>query len=68
MEAATTLASTVGVQHACETLGVSRARFYRERSPQPPVRTEPAEGSIEPVGPEPDPRRSASLLVLLNVY
>jgi putative transposase len=65
MAAATTLASTVGVQHACATLGVSRARFYRQRSPQPPVRTEP-EGSIalmvslsnQPVGAEPDPRRS----------
>jgi putative transposase len=52
MEVAMTLASTVGVQPACAALGVSRATFYRERSPQPPVRT-------EPVGAEPDaPGRS----------
>jgi putative transposase len=41
MEAATTLAPIVGVQPACAALGVSRARFYRERRPQPPVRREP---------------------------
>ncbi len=58
MEAATTLASTVGVQSACAALGFSRATFYRERSPQAPVRPELG-GSIAPVGMEPGaPRRS----------
>jgi putative transposase len=56
MEAATTLAPTVGVQPACAALGVSRATFYRERRPQPRVRTEP-ESCIEPVDPAPDPQR-----------
>ncbi len=52
MEAATTLAHTVGVQQACAALGVSRATFYRERSPHP-------QGRPEPVDPIPDiPRRS----------
>ena len=43
-----TLAHTVGVQQACAALGVSRARFYRERSPQPPVGPEPGEGTESP--------------------
>jgi len=50
MEAARTLAPIVGVQPACAALGVSRARFYRERRPPPPVRPEPGE-STEPPGP-----------------
>ena len=35
MEATTTLSETVGVQAACSALGLSRATFYRHRSPQP---------------------------------
>ena len=57
MEATKTLAQTVGVQHACEALGVSRARFYRQRGPGRPVASEP-EGSAEPMGPKPAPPRS----------
>ena len=58
MEAAATLAHTVGVQQACAALGVSRATFYREQSPRPPVRPEPGR-STEPVDPASDlPRRS----------
>ena len=58
MEAATTLAQTVGVQPACAALGISRARFYRQRSPQPRVTTEPAGTRLMRVGAEPDPPRS----------
>lgn len=58
MAAATTLARTVGVQHACGALGVSRARFYRERSLQSPLRAEQG-APTEPVDPTQDsPRRS----------
>jgi len=57
MAAATTLARTVGVQHACGALGVSRARFYRDRSPQRSAASE-LEGSTAPVHLEPDPPRS----------
>jgi len=46
MEAATTLATVVGVQPACAALGVSRARFYRQLRPQRSVVTEPG-GSTE---------------------
>ena len=56
MDAATTLARTVGVQDACAALGVSRARFYRERSSHRPGCTARAAGT-EPVGREPDPPR-----------
>jgi putative transposase len=58
MDAATTLARTVGVQGACAALGVSRARFYRERSRPQPVGSEPA-ASTAPVGPEADGSRRA---------
>ncbi len=52
MDAATTLARTVGVQDACAGLGVSRARFYRERSRQQPEWVAPP-ARPEPAGPEP---------------
>jgi putative transposase len=58
MDATMTLSPTVGVQEACIALGVSRARFYRERSRRFPERTE-TEISPGPVDTEPDPRRRA---------
>ena len=71
MGAATTLASTVGVQHACATLGVSRARFYRQRSPQWPVASEP-EGStalmVRLSNQEPDRRRGSAHARLATVF
>src|SRR5712692_9123229 len=57
MEAATMLAPSVGVQQACVALGVSRARFYRDRNPRRAVASEPEE-STAPVRPEMDPPRS----------
>ncbi len=53
MDAATTLARTVGVQDACAAFGVSRARFYRERSRLRLERDEP-EVRTASVGPELD--------------
>jgi putative transposase len=58
MDAATTLARTVGVQDACAALGVSRARFYRERSRRRRERAEP-EARTALVGPELDCSRPA---------
>ncbi len=57
MVLATTLAQTVGVQTACDALGLSRAGFYRHRSPHEPLGTVPA-GAGAPVGPAPDPPRA----------
>ncbi|MBI3966490.1 MAG: hypothetical protein HY329_12730 [Chloroflexi bacterium] len=56
MAAALDLAPTVGVGPACQALGVSRARFYRRRSPTPAVASSsPALeiGSVLPVTADP---------------
>ena len=47
MDAATTLAHTVGVRTACETLAVARATFYRRSRSQPPP-SAPLEPSATP--------------------
>jgi len=60
MEAATMLATVVGVQPACAALGVSRARFYRQLRPQRSVVTESggstAPGDLEPTRSRSHPR------------
>jgi putative transposase len=58
MDAAMTLARTVGVRDGCAALGISRARFYRARGRQQPVNTDPA-ASTALVDPESDSSRRA---------
>ena len=62
MGAAMALAETVGVQESCTALGVSRARFYRERrrrqaAAAAPV-TNPAPADPAPATPRRDERFS----------
>lgn len=58
MDAVLTLASTVGIRSACDSLGVVRASFYRQRpvlGPSP-VPVEPA-----PITPRPSPARTLAV-------
>ena len=70
MDAVTHLAPTVGVVAACDSLGVARASFYRQRpvlgppaspAPAPPL---PAERPIPARALHPDER--ASVLAVLH--